>query len=313
MPGPGSSTTSWPTSTSSSTSEAPTTPDRWAAIAARVRLVHPFPSVLNGLATLALALLAGAGPPVALRLGLAMTAIQFSIGALNDLVDAPRDRGRDPAKPVADGLVRLATARTVAVVAAAIGLGLAAASGPAAVAVAAAGAACGYAYDLRLSRTAWAWLPLAVALPLVPVFAWVGATGTVPGALLVLVPIGMLAGGGLAVGNSLADLEADRAAGAPSVAVRLGRRDAAGLHAAALGAAAALAIVSLPPGASPGATVVVLAGAIVLAVGIVALIRAGRAGRAPVARLGWQVEAVGTAVLGIGWVLGLVASGLGAR
>jgi len=254
-----------------------------------------------------------------------MTAIQFSIGALNDLVDAPRDGGRSPAKPVADGLVRPATAGAVAVAAAAIGLVLAAASGPAAVAVAAAGAACGYAYDLRLSRTAWAWLPLAVALPLVPVFAWVGTGGSLPGALLVLVPIGMLAGGGLAVGNALADLEADRTAGAPSVAVRLGRRDAAGLHALALGAAAALAIVSLPPGASTGAWVVVLAGMATLAAGVVALVRAGQAGQAGradqagqaghvrVARLGWQVEAVGTAVLGIGWVLGLVASGFGAR
>jgi hypothetical protein len=56
-----------------------------------------------------------------------------------------------------------------------------------------------------------------------------------------------------------------------------------------------------------------LSGAAILAVGAVTLIRAGRAGPARVARLGWQVEALGTALLGIGWVLGLVASGLAAR
>jgi len=293
--------------------------------AARVRLVHPFPSLLNGAATLALALLAGAAPPVALRLGLAMTAIQFSIGALNDLVDAPRDGGRRPVKPVADGLVTPGTARLVAIAAAATGLGLAAASGIAAFAVAAAGAACGYAYDLRLSRTVWAWLPLAIALPLVPVFAWVGAGGAVPGALLVLVPIGMLAGGGLAVGNALADLQADCLAGAPSIAVRLGRRDAAGIHALALVAAAGLAIVSLPPGASPGAWGIVLAGAAVLGSGVAGLARAsGGDGPAPGAargaapgagrgRLAWHVEAIGTAMLGIGWVLALVGTSTGAR
>ena len=333
MPVAGSSTTSSPTSTSSSTSDgAPAggrgtpaarrgtaggrrrppgiMPPALAWIGDRVRLVHPFPSLLNGAATLALALLAGAGMPVALRLGLSMTAIQFSIGALNDLVDAPRDRGRRPIKPVAAGLVWPGAAKAVTIVAAAAGLALAAASGPAALAVAWAGAACGYAYDLRLSRTVWAWLPLALALPLVPVFAWVGVTGTAPGALLVLVPIGMLAGGGLAVGNALADLDTDRAAAVPSVAVRLGRRDAAGLHAVALAGAATLAAFTLPPGALPGAWAVVVVGAATLTAGVVTLSRAGEASRGGLGRLAWQVEAVGTAILGIGWVLALAGSGL---
>lgn len=236
-----------------------------------------------------------------------MTALQFSIGALNDLADAPRDRGRRPLKPIAEGLIRPSTARLVVVATGAAGLALAAASGPAAIAVAAAGAACGYAYDLRLSRTSWAWLPLAVALPLVPIFAWVGVAGTMPAALLVLVPIGMLAGGGLAVGNSLADVVADRAAGVPSVAVRLGRRDAAGLHALALAAAAGLAVVSVPLGAAPEAWALVIAGAATLGVGIATV---ARASGSDAARIGWQVEAVGTAVLGIGWVVALVGSGV---
>jgi len=278
------------------------------AAASRIRLVHPFPSLLNGLATFVLALLAGGELSVAARLGTAMTALQFSIGALNDLADAPRDRGRRPLKPVAEGLIRPATARLVVVVTAAGGLALAAASGPAAIVVAAGGAACGYAYDLRLSRTPWAWLPLAVALPLVPVFAWVGVAGTMPAALLVLVPIGMLAGGGLAVGNALADFEADRSAGVPSVAVRLGRRDAAGLHALALAAAVALAAVTLPPGAAAEAWTLVIAGAATLAAGIATV---ARAAASDLARVGWQVEAVGTAVLGIGWVVALAGSGLG--
>ena len=44
--------------------------------------------------------MAGADPAVAARLGVSMTALQASIGALNDLVDAPSDRGRKPGKPI---------------------------------------------------------------------------------------------------------------------------------------------------------------------------------------------------------------------
>jgi 4-hydroxybenzoate polyprenyltransferase len=276
-----------------------------AAAAARVRLVHPFPSILNGAATAAIALLAGGDPPQALRIGLAMTAIQGSIGALNDLVDAPSDRGRSPAKPVADGLVSRRAAWLVAVIAAAIGFGLSAASGWPALGVAIAGAACGYAYDLRLSRTIWAWVPLAVALPLVPVYAWVSVTGSLPAGLAVIVPIGLIAGGGLAVGNALADFDVDAASGSTSVAIRLGRRAAFRVHALALGVATVLALASLPPGASTTTGGLVVAGAATLAVGIAALGGSTTARVAWRGRLGWQLEAVGVALLGVGWILAL--------
>ena len=260
---------------------------------------------MNGAATAALALLAGADPPVALRIGFAMTAIQASIGALNDLVDAPRDRGRSPAKAIAEGLVSRPVAWVVVGLAATIGFALSAASGWAALGVAIAGAACGYAYDLRLSRTAWAWLPLAVALPLVPIYAWVSATGSVPQGLLLLVPIGMLAGGGLALGNALADLEADAASGTSTIATRLGRRAAVWAHALALAGAVALAIGAFPGGASTSAVVLVITGTAVLGVGIAALAGSAEPDSAWRARLGWQLEAVGIAVLGVGWVLEL--------
>ncbi|HEX5590763.1 MAG TPA: UbiA family prenyltransferase [Candidatus Limnocylindrales bacterium] len=311
---------SWRTSTSSSTSDRPAAdpaaglrPSGGAALAARLRLVHPFPSLLNGAATAALALLAGGSLPTAIRLGTAMTAIQFSIGVLNDLVDAARDGGRRPPKPIPAGLVRPATARLVAVLAAAAGLALSAASGLPTVFVAVAGAACGYAYDLRLSRTRWAWLPLAIALPIVPVYAWLGATGTLPDDLLVLVPIGMLAGGGLAVGNALADQDADARAGSPSIPVRLGAMRAWWIHLGVLGAATGLALLTLPAGAA-GATVLSACGAagIVLGAGILGVGSVGRGASPAAARLGWAVEAVGVAALGVGWLLGVSSAAAGA-
>ena len=63
-------------------------------VAAVLRLTHPFPSLLDGLATWALALVAGAGTGDALRLGVAMTLLQAGIGTVNDLVDAAADAGR---------------------------------------------------------------------------------------------------------------------------------------------------------------------------------------------------------------------------
>ena len=59
-------------------------------LAGLIRLVHPFPSLLDGAATAAIALVAGAEPSVAIQLGGAMVALQASIGALNDVLDATR-------------------------------------------------------------------------------------------------------------------------------------------------------------------------------------------------------------------------------
>ena len=65
-----------------------------------VRLTHPFPSLLDGLVAAAAAAAAGGDPGTAVRLGVSMVLLQASVGALNDLVDAPSDAGRKPGKPI---------------------------------------------------------------------------------------------------------------------------------------------------------------------------------------------------------------------
>lgn len=243
-----------------------------------------------------------------------MTAIQFSIGALNDLADASRDGGRRPAKAIPAGLVRTSTAGLVVVLAAAIGVGLSALSGLPTALVAVAGAACGYAYDVRLSRTPWGWLPLAIALPLVPVYAWLGAAGTLPDGLRLLVPIGMLAGAGLAIGNALADHDADARAGSPSIAAGLGAWRAWWLHLGALVAAAGLALVTLPAGAVAAAVLSAIGTAgLAVGAGILGLGAVGRGPSSAVARVGWAIEAVAVAALGVGWLLGVAGVSVGAR
>ena len=238
-----------------------------------------------------------------------MTALQLSIGAVNDLHDAPDDAGRKPGKPIPAGLISPAAARAGAVLAAGMGLALAAPSGAATVLVAGIGLGCGYAYDVRLSRTSWSWLPLSVALPLVPAFAWLGATATLPPTFRVLVPVGMLAGAALAVGNSLADVERDVSAGRSTVAVRLGPHRAAmatlALH--LLVAGLAVATLALSGRWSPYA----LGMPVGAALSVAGAVAGGRGG--PVVReRAWELEAIGVGILGTSWLAALAVTGASA-
>ena len=176
--------------------------------------MHPFPIALDALATTAIALIAGASPPRAIFLGLGMLAIQGSIGALNDYVDADRDAVGKPGKPIAAGLVRRGHAAVLALVLAVIGLILSASGGPGPGVIGLLILLIGWLYDAFFKGTAWSWLPFAVGIPLLPVYAWLGAVGSVPGWFVVLVPAAALAGAALAIGNALVDVERDRAAGA---------------------------------------------------------------------------------------------------
>jgi 4-hydroxybenzoate polyprenyltransferase len=247
---------------------------------------------------------------VALRLAASMLALQASIGALNDLVDVGVDSGRKPGKPLPRGAARPFEAAAIVAVGLGLGIGLSAASGPATAVVAAAGVACGYAYDLRLSRTVWSWLPLTVALPLVPVHAWLGTTGSVPASLLGIVPAGLLAGAALALGNGIVDEERDRMAGMRTVVVALGRGPAWILQGLGLAGAVGIALVAGPSLGGGEAGAVLWRGlAVTVAAGLMA-IGAGLAAR-PAPRLrerGWELEAVGVAVLGIAWLAGVSRS-----
>lgn len=273
---------------------------------ARLRLAHPFPSLLNGAVVLAMALVAGGTPETALRLAVAMTLLQVAIGTLNDVVDAPRDAGRTPLKPIPAGLVPIRLAKAVSVVVAVGGLLLVTPSGTGTVVVAAVGLGCGVVYDLALSRTAISWLPLAIALPLVPIYAWLGATGALPLTLFVIVPMAVLAGGGLAIGNALVDAEADRASKRATIAVAIGTAAAWRLHALTLGSAVVMAVVLLPAGGSPASLPAIAAGAVGLGAGIL-LVLAGTAFRR---RLAWQLEAAGVASIGVGWILAIAGSSI---
>ena len=253
---------------------------------------------------LVIAILAGGSILVALRLALAMTALQFAIGSLNDLVDAPRDIGRNPPKPIPSGLISSRAARWIVVGFAGTGIALAAPSGIGTMAVGLAGLGCGIAYDLRLSRSAASWLPLALALPLVPVFASIGVAGRLSADALALVPLAILAGSGLAIGNALVDEPMDRDLGRRTVAVALGPRTSWLLHAMALTLTIALLVAARMPDGGP-IRVPIVAGIAAIISGAALVAMNGTSPR----RAGWALEAAGTAMLGIAWFVGPGSAG----
>jgi 4-hydroxybenzoate polyprenyltransferase len=244
---------------------------------------------------------------VAARLAIAMLLLQFAVGTANDLADAPRDRVSHTAKPIPAGLVEARQAYFVFAVAVCGGLGVAASVGLAPLAVGLVGLADGLLYDLRLKGTVFSWLPFAAGVALLPVYAWVGATGALPAAFLAICPMALLAGAILALANALADLDQDRAAAIDSIATVLGRRRAIVANAVGLGLLqVAVVASSVAAGLGPETFAAEATGLVTCWVGA----RLSASTSEQVARLGWEAQAAGIVVLGAGWLAALGAARL---
>ena len=247
--------------------------------------------------------------PLAIVLGLSMMLLQFAIGTVNDIVDAPRDAGRKAGKPIPEGQVTLQAARVVAVGSAAGGLLLAFAGGPGLVVLAIVVLAIGFAYDLLAKGTTLSWLPFAIGIPLLPVYGWFGATGTIPGVFLVLVPAAANAGTALAIANAIVDMERDEEAGVQSIALALGAERASALvlvlHAVVAILALATAVVL---GAPAGWVVAILLAACAPLAGAGLGLVAARRDDTGWRELAWEVQAVGTGLLAVAWLGALSAS-----
>ena len=278
-------------------------------VAATARLVHPFPSVLDGVVVALVAIVAGGGAPVALALGVSMTLLQCAIGTVNDVVDAPRDVGHKAGKPIPAGLISVRAATIVAVAAAAAGILLAFVGGPWLAALAAIVLGIGLAYDLWAKGTTFSWLPFAIGIPLLPVYGWFGATGALPDLFLVLVPAAAVAGTALAVANALVDMERDEAAGARSIALALGRRRAGSLVVVLQVAVTMLAVATAVVVGAPTGWVaaILLASAAPVGGALLGLIASGRSA-ASSRELAWEVQATGTGLLAVAWLGALSAS-----
>ena len=244
---------------------------------------------------------------LALHLALGMLCLQFAIGTANDLADATADASVKPQKPIPAGLISRDAATAVFAIFASLGLALTASASTAALAVGAVGLADGLLYDLRLKGTPFGWAPFAVGVGLLPVYAWVGATGTLPAAVPWVVALAVAAGGALALANALSDLERDRRSGVTSIATVLGAGRTIALNAAILVAVGIVAgATSLAVGMAPAPAAAELAGVVLAWLGL------GLAGVASERwrHLVWEVQALGILALGAGWLAAMGSAGL---
>ena len=271
-----------------------------------LRLIHPFPTALNALAVVLLALVAADGWPgggLLLRLAVTMVAAQAAIGAVNDLIDRDLDAATKPWKPIPAGVVSPRTARVVGGGAIAVAFLVGATLGPLPWLLSTAGLAAGLAYDLRLKRTAWSWLTYAVALPLVPLWVW-AAVGRFTPALLGVVPVGLLLGAALQLANTLPDLHGDTVYGVRGLAHRLGlrwaRRLAWGSDAAAIALAGTLGLLF---GGERRLLLVGCGGAALLLAWAIGAHRLRPDERS--LQLGWGLLAGGAALLAVAWLAAL--------
>ena len=81
--------------------------------------------------------------------------------------------------------------------------------------------ACGLGYNLGLKSTPFSGVVFAIAIPLIPVYAFVGVGRIIP-VIFWFIPVAALLGIALNLANSLSDIEEDAAHNARTLAVMLG-------------------------------------------------------------------------------------------
>lgn len=243
---------------------------------ALARSCHPEPTLAVTAMVTALAVTTGRDVAGVLLVAGAVLTGQLSIGWLNDLLDAERDRtvGRTD-KPVVSGEVSTRTVRVATGVAAVLCVPLSLASGWLAGSLHLVAVAAGLAYDAGLKASRASVLPYAVCFGLLPVFVVLGVPGA-PTPPWWLPVAGALLGSGAHFANVLPDLDDDLATGVRGLPHRIGRA-----------------------GSRAAAAVLLLAASVVIVVGV---LRAGVLGTVGPVAVG--VPVLAAAVLVAGFVRG---------
>jgi heme o synthase len=261
-----------------------------AVAAGLLRACHPEPTAAVTLMITALAVTAGHTAGQVLLVGGAVLTGQLSIGWLNDLLDAERDRAvHRPDKPIAVGAVSARAVRAATGVAAVACVPLSLACGAAAGVAHLVAVAAGWAYDLGVKSSRLSVLPYLVCFALLPVFVVLALPGS-PGPPWWLPVAGALLGAGAHFANVLPDLDDDAATGVRGLPHRIGG-PASRVAAAALLLAATVVLAAGAPVPAPVRVAVPVLAAAVLAVGF-------RAGRRPGSRAPFRsvLLVAGTAV-----------------
>lgn len=191
-------------------------------------LCHPGPVLFHVLAVTIFALLA-AWPQVVwstiVLVIAAHTAMQLSIAILNDYCDRQNDLLSKKRKPIPLGLVRPQEALIAGIALMVLMALLLLPLPPLALLISLLYLALGQGYNLGLKSTPLSGIVFALAIPLIPLYAFVGVGHMTPFAFW-LVPVGALLGVALNLANSLPDIEDDTASHARTLAVVLGLKGA---------------------------------------------------------------------------------------
>lgn len=189
-------------------------------------LSHPGPVLLHMIAVIVFALLA-VWPHISWStFTLVITAhlaMQLSIAFLNDYCDRQRDILSKKYKPIVYGLVHPREALIAGILLILIMLILLLLLNPLALVISLLYLACMQGYNLGLKVTPLSGIVFALAIPLIPVYAFVGMGHSVP-FLFWLVPVGALIGVALNLANALPDIEEDAESHARTLAIVLGVR-----------------------------------------------------------------------------------------
>jgi len=197
---------------------------RGAPLRALIGSGHPKPVLAMTVLCSAMAVTTGRDLPGVVVVAAAVLTGQLSIGWLNDLCDAERDRDTGRAdKPLALGAVSTRAVRVAAVTAGLACIPLSLASGILAGSLHLITIAAGWAYDLRLKASSASVLAFVVAMSLSPLFVVYGLPGS-PHPPWWLPAVTTLLGCGAHFGNVLRDLDDDLATGVRGLPQRLGTR-----------------------------------------------------------------------------------------
>ncbi len=189
-------------------------------------LSHPIPVLFHTLAVTVFALVA-AWPSfhwsvIALVIG-AHVAMQLSIAVLNDYCDRRLDTLGKKQKPIPLGLVRPREALVFGLLMIVVMFLLLLPLSPLALLVSCLYLAFGQSYNLGLKSTPLSGVVFALAIPLIPLYAFLGVGHVLP-VILWLVPVAALLGIALNLANALADIQEDATNGAHTLAVVLGAK-----------------------------------------------------------------------------------------
>ncbi len=189
-------------------------------------LCHPIPVLFHTVAVAVFALVASwphfNWGVIALVIA-AHVAMQLSIAILNDYCDRRLDTLGKKQKPIPLGLVRPCEALFVGLLAIIVMVLLLLPLNPLALLVSCVYLVFGQSYNLGLKSTPLSGVVFALAIPLIPLYAFLGVGHVLP-VILWIVPVAALLGIALNLANALADIEEDAAHGARTLAVVLGVR-----------------------------------------------------------------------------------------